>query len=923
MNTMRKACALTATLALFGAVVNAQAQSDTWAAYRDQSWPEHHMDGADYASSTYFTIHTPEQLAQFAWYVEKGNDFEGKTVTLANDYYADEFDMTPHRWVAAGSAAHPFCGVFEGNGKTVRGIKIHSASDAEYDGLFACVMAGAVIRNLRMADVDILTEPSPSAATYYPSVGALAGFMNGHVENCFVVNGSIRAVGKGSESDPGFFLGLEPGDPEPQGYAPIPSSAHMDRWFDAAGILCLAGNSTSKKAPVKGRYFVAFADGFWAENIRVKIAFASNNGKNGSYAIITEDGMQFFDASGTPRNDIVAERALINMSGVKGVIKNIQPKYTTHNWLAESFNGFWFTNPHGKGAMQAHLIWVDDGKGPRVTDPEENPMFLNWDNPSVNVGGLVGDFCLGGVTFLNCANGADVSASASDEEIFIHLGGIAGRTDMAFAMESVPVFRNCLNTGALSVVDSDTIAAAYVGGITGEIVEESECYVFQNCFNSGVIGPLPDSTLHSYAGGMVGRAMDYSGLTFESCYFWSARISPYPHGFVVGNRGDNSVAGTVDITFPGRPMLLPHEVQDTGDADKSGLHYWARTQPEGLSLYGGLYRGWTYDGTGVVNDGYPVLVDTFTGTKVTFHAQDGDMLKCQTVYTSFPDAAVYTYVLPLNNPVRMGYDFDGWVFKSTDGGGAVVGANFWLGSPTEVEAKWVANLVIAEVFLTEFIWVGETNIGYCVWHEDSPGCTNGAPICVYFSDEDGVPPHYGHLDLNELGNLDIILDDPIGDGLVGPHIGTISLLLNPDDPDGSKYKELFENLSDTVRRREDDGGGEDEQWINVGEIIIAAPATGSADVLLAWDTTQIVWYTPEFRAYGTIKYIVYTSPTLMLPVSEWQEQYETDVDDARVLKIGSDTVRDGKDGLWDQVKMLDSAKETARFYKVKAVKVLN
>ena len=1189
MKMIRKACAVTATLALFGAVASAQAQSDTWAAYRDQSWPEHHMDGADYTSSTYFTIHTPEQLAQFAWYVEQGNDFEGKTVTLANDYYADEFDMAPHLWVAAGSAANPFCGVFEGNGKTVRGIKIHSASDAEYDGLFACVMAGAVIRNLRMADVDILTEPSPSATTYYPSVGALAGFMNGRVENCFVVNGTIHAVGKGDEPDSGFLLELKPGDPEPQGYDPIPSAAHIDRWFDATGILCLAGNSTSKKAPVNGKYFVTFADGFWAENTRVKIAFTSNNGKNGSYAIITEEGMQFFDASGTPRNDVVVVPASINMSGVKGVIKNIKPKYTTHNWLAESFNGFWFTNPNGKGAMQAHLIWVDDGKGPRVTDPEENPVFLSWDNPSVNVGGLVGDFCLGGVTFLNCANGADVSVSASDE-IFIRLGGIAGRTDMAFAAENVPVFRNCLNTGTLSVVDSDEILAAYVGGITGEIVEESECYVFQNCFNSGVIGALPDSILHSYAGGMVGTAKDYSGLTFESCYFWSARIPAPPHGFVVGNRAAISVDGTIDITFPGRPMLLPHEVWDTGDADKSGLHYWARTQPEGLYLYGGLYRGWTYDGTGVVNDGYPVLVDTFTGTKVTFHAQDGDTLKCQTVYASFPDAAVHTYMLPLNTPTRAGYDFDGWAFKATDGGGVVdANTSFFNGSPTEVEAKWAARPVMtvffdyngatggnadpskpvtfneaygalpdptrgdfrflswflgakqvssetivtnttdhtigalwldladeldtesteigtiyppedtpgmtngapveividdgtpegkrvrghlrgtgpggegpfiieiddddslppgggtitniitnpgaedetdietnipitvsechAEVFLTEFIWVGETNIGYCVWHKDSPGCTNGAPVCVYFDDEDGKPSHYGYLALNAAGNFDIILDDPIDVGLVGPHIGMISLVLNPSDADGSKYKEWFYNLSDTVLfgsgddlgeivitdetvetgtddvvvgtftppeswdgdpddlevtviiagkkyrarlvnngngsydvvldEQLDDGlsgetvdisitvtdlatkkelatkdgklkiAGDGDQWIYIREII-APPLTGNADVFLAWDTAQIKWYTPQFRARGgAVKYIVYTSPTLMVVVNDWA-QYDTSVDRAETeMNLAYRTLLD------HQVKMINSAKETTRFYKVKAVKVLN
>ena len=169
----------------------------------------------------------------------------------------------------------------------------------------------------------------------------------------------------------------------------------------------------------------------------------------------------------------------------------------------------------------------------------------------------------------------------------------------------------------------------------------------------------------------------------------------------------------------------------------------------------------------------------------------------------------------------------------------------------------------------------------------------------------GGEKYPAHLD--EEGN--VILDKPIPDDMCGEELDIVIVVRD------RKTKVRLAREEGTITT-----AGTDWQWLTVGEII-APPVIPNKDVLLAWDTAQIAWYTPEFRARGTVKYIVYTSDTLKLPVDEWVGQYDTTVHAADVLQVGTDMVRGGS--LWDQVRMLGSAQEATRFYKVKAVKVLN
>ena len=187
MNKLRK------TLLIFFATMTAliapsamNAQSGSWSdeSNRDTSW------GSDYASASEFTINSHEQLAQFAYLVNQGYDFTGKTVTLndaqeegwggqvwTNDYY----EMDDYLWVPIGTIDNPFNGTFNGNGKDINYLSIND-SQATYQGFFGYIGSnGSVINTtVRMSEI-----------TADSKVGSIAGYNNGTMTNCVVTDITI------------------------------------------------------------------------------------------------------------------------------------------------------------------------------------------------------------------------------------------------------------------------------------------------------------------------------------------------------------------------------------------------------------------------------------------------------------------------------------------------------------------------------------------------------------------------------------------------------------------------------------------------------------------------------------------------------------------------------------------------------------
>ena len=128
--------------------------------FADTSWYD--------ASRNSFSISTPEQLAGIASLDNRGIDFSGKTITLANDIY-----LVGKKWTPIGTN-ESFQGTFNGLGRTISNMTI--TANIEYTGLFALIGSNAVIENVNLANVNI--------SSYSSGSGGIAGGNNGTITNC-------------------------------------------------------------------------------------------------------------------------------------------------------------------------------------------------------------------------------------------------------------------------------------------------------------------------------------------------------------------------------------------------------------------------------------------------------------------------------------------------------------------------------------------------------------------------------------------------------------------------------------------------------------------------------------------------------------------------------------------------------------------
>lgn len=142
------------------------------------------IDRSDWYSD--LTINDYDDLMEFAQMVNSGNDFSEMEVELGADIQLSSDDWTPiGQGFRDGSTytvdSTPFRGTFDGNDHTISGLKITTTDGADYAlGLFG-VVAGGIVQNLNLADVNITNETSECA-------GAVVGFLcdGGKVSGCTV-----------------------------------------------------------------------------------------------------------------------------------------------------------------------------------------------------------------------------------------------------------------------------------------------------------------------------------------------------------------------------------------------------------------------------------------------------------------------------------------------------------------------------------------------------------------------------------------------------------------------------------------------------------------------------------------------------------------------------------------------------------------
>ncbi len=160
-----------------------------------------------------YTISTAADLQAFADAVNGGNDFSGKTITLAND-----IDLGGATWTPIGTSGHYFKGEFNGANHTISNFKIDATvldtASAQYFGFFAQLGSGSNVHDLTLSDVTI-TVKITAGTEKSTWLGTLAGRVDGTVTNVTVRNVTATVSGGGTKTS--FVSGL-------CGYLNLPTS---------------------------------------------------------------------------------------------------------------------------------------------------------------------------------------------------------------------------------------------------------------------------------------------------------------------------------------------------------------------------------------------------------------------------------------------------------------------------------------------------------------------------------------------------------------------------------------------------------------------------------------------------------------------------------------------------------------------------
>lgn len=195
-------------LLLFSVVAMAQSGSWSNANYLSPSW------GNDYDTRASFDINNEKDLAKFAYMVNKGYNFQNKTVTLKA-----HLNLNRNTWTPIGKKEHPFRGSFHGGTYSISGVHLQE-DGGEYAGLFGYIIGGSV------EDVLLMN----SNITGEEHVGSIAG----GAENAMIAGCRVESsvTLRGSERV-GFVVGLLKNGAKVQGCV---SSARIEGETEAYGI---------------------------------------------------------------------------------------------------------------------------------------------------------------------------------------------------------------------------------------------------------------------------------------------------------------------------------------------------------------------------------------------------------------------------------------------------------------------------------------------------------------------------------------------------------------------------------------------------------------------------------------------------------------------------------------------------------------
>ena len=142
--------------------------------------------GAGDTEENPYKIYYTEQLDLLATRVNAGESYSGKYFKLMDDLTYD--NTKQNNYIAIGTSTHPFSGHFDGNHKTIEGIRINGTGS--YQGVFGYIV-NAEVKDLYVNDIEI---------TGHDRVGSIVGECDGGtaITGCRVTTATLDVAGDAS-----------------------------------------------------------------------------------------------------------------------------------------------------------------------------------------------------------------------------------------------------------------------------------------------------------------------------------------------------------------------------------------------------------------------------------------------------------------------------------------------------------------------------------------------------------------------------------------------------------------------------------------------------------------------------------------------------------------------------------------------------
>ena len=435
-----------------------------------------------------YQITNPAELYVFADYVNKGH-------RIINATLGSDIDMGGIEWTPIASSMMPFKGVFDGNGKTVKGLYITGA-DNETLGFFGCIGTGSTVKNLSFDDVYVFADGSAK-------VGILAGENRGLVTDC-TVSGTISTSDKSGNATTAYA-----------------KAGTMEGVGGIVGML-------------NGKYVTSVENCTFTGNVNIDAGFASFvGGIAGKSVAISGDIINCVNKGAVSCTSAYAVNDAKNSTGLGGVIGSIVNATISGSSNEGSVTGAGKTVGY-VGGVVGNVI----GIGQVVDCWNSGKINANYTSNSYvksYVGGIVGVFSDNTIwdgMALRCYNKGEVTSSGG------YAAGIVGQIS-----DCRSYIMYCYNVGKIT-------ADTYAGGICANAASDRS--FIMNCYNAGDIVAENAMGIIGITGGRFNESYttQYSSVDVYINYSNNLYLSDKTAAAYTGNKKSDKggVAGAEEFT---------------------------------------------------------------------------------------------------------------------------------------------------------------------------------------------------------------------------------------------------------------------------------------------------------------------------------------------------------------------------------------